>query len=373
MAIATLPNFLFRAQPTQPADYEIIERFAEYLKVEKGRGPVTIKTYRSDLAQLSEFLDRRQLVTAQCQDLRDYVGHLLGTLTARSAARKMAVIRHFFKFLFMDGLIVTDPMLRVESPKFGTTLPKFLTASEIDAVLNQSTSAWGYLTRRNQAIVELLFASGIRAAEIICARLADLNLADRHLLVRGKGNKERIVPFGHPAAEALKHYLAQRHSFTENSPWLFVGHCGEQLTRQRVWQIVHMRSRAIGRNVAPHMLRHSCATQMMENGADLRTIQTILGHSDITTTQFYTHVSLDWLRKIYQQHHPRAKGDGGQLKLQMEQAGSKTVALGPALCAHCMKPVCEKSKWYCALHLQLGREASKQCQRRKALARNSAA
>jgi integrase/recombinase XerD len=117
VAIATLPNFLFRARPTQPADYEIIERFAEYLKVEKGRGPVTIKTYRSDLAQLSEFLDRRQLVTAQCQDLRDYVGHLLGTLTARSAARKMAVIRHFFKFLFMDGLIVTDPMLTVESPK----------------------------------------------------------------------------------------------------------------------------------------------------------------------------------------------------------------------------------------------------------------
>ena len=136
----------------------------------------------------------------------------------------MATLRHFFKFLFMDGLIGADPMLRVESPKFGKTLPRFLALSEIDAVLNRGNADAGeYLTVRNQAMLELLYAAALRASEIIGARLVDLNLADRYLMVCGKGNKERIAPFGRTAARALNHYLAQRPLLTKDSPWLFVG------------------------------------------------------------------------------------------------------------------------------------------------------
>jgi integrase/recombinase XerD len=213
---------------------------------------------------LSEFLGGRPFVKAETGDLRNHVGQLLTQVSARSAARKVVTMRQFFKFLAMDGRIVRDPTLRVKSPKGWKVLPKFLAPSEIETVLNMETNAHGYLTRRNHAILELLFASAMRVSEIVRARIVDLNLADRILIVRGKGDKERMVPFGHPAAEALKHYLAQRHSLTEVSPWIFVGRGGEQLTRQRLWQIVRACSPGVGRNVAPHMLRHSCATQMME-------------------------------------------------------------------------------------------------------------
>ncbi len=237
MAVATLPNLLSPAQPVETPNDVLIERFVNYLTVEKGRGPLTINAYRCDLTQLSRFLGGRVLITAQCQDLRDYQGQLLSTVIARSAARKMAAIRHFFKFLFMDGLIRVDPMLRVESPKFGKALPKFLALPEIDAVLDRgNANAEEYLTLRNQAMLELLYAGGLRASEITSAKLADLNLVDRYLMVCGKGDKERIAPFGRPAARALNHYLAQRPLLTKDSPWLFVGRSGEQLTRQRLWQ-----------------------------------------------------------------------------------------------------------------------------------------
>jgi integrase/recombinase XerD len=372
VAVATLPNLLSPAQPNPTANDELIERFLAYLRAEKGLAPNTVESYRCDLVQLSKFLGEKQFLTAQCEDLRNHVGQLLSTVSARSAARKVVAFRQFFKFLLMDRIITVDPMLRVASPKGWKVLPKALSPSEIEAVLNVDTNAHGYLTRRNRAILELLDAAALRASEIVGAKMLDLNLADRYLVVCGKGNKERIAPFGRPAAEALKHYLAQRHSFTKDSPWLFVGRSGEQLTRQRLWQIVHACSPAIGRNVSPHMLRHTCATQMMENGADLRTVQTILGHSDISTTQLYTHVSVGWLGKEYRKHHPREKARG-QLSLQLDLAGFKTVAVGLVLCAHCMKPVCKKSKWYCAVHLQLNREAAHRSRIRKALDRKSAA
>jgi integrase/recombinase XerD len=366
VAVATVPNPLFPAQPVETPNDVLIERFVTYLTVEKGRGPHTINAYRCDLIQLSRFFGGRELITAKCQDLRDYTGQLLSTVGARSAARKVSCFRRFFKFLFMDGLIVADPMLRVESPKFGKALPKLLALPEIDAVLDQNNAnAEEYLTRRNQAILELLYAGGLRASEITGARLVDLNLADRYLMVCGKGNKERIAPFGRTAARALNHYLVQRPLLTKDSPWLFVGRWGKQLTRQRLWQIVHARSEGIGRNVSPHMLRHSCATHIMENGAGFRTIQTILGHSDISTTELYTHVTLGWLQKIYRRHNPRSRSNGAQLQLQLELASLKTEALGPALCAHCMTPVCAKSKWYCETHLLLNREASKRCRDKK--------
>jgi integrase/recombinase XerD len=373
VAVATLPNLLSSPQPIEAVTDDTIERFVGYLRTEKGLTPLTIEAYRFDLSKLAKFLGRRKLIAARREDIGNYVEHLLATISGRSAARKISTFRHFFKFLLRDRLIATDPMLRVESPKGWKVLPKSLSSSEIEAVLSFETNAHGYLTRRNHAILELLFASAGRVAEIVGARMIDLNLTERYLIARGKGDKERIMPFGRPAAEALQHYLAQRHFFTKDSPYIFVGRGGKQLTRQRVWQLVHACSQGIGRNVSPHMLRHSCATQMMENGADLRTIQTILGHSDISTTELYTHVSVGWLQKSYQHNHPRAKGDhGGQLKLQLDLAGMKTVKLGPVLCAHCMRPVCEKSKWYCEEHLQKVNEASRRSRMRKRLAQQKA-
>jgi integrase/recombinase XerD len=375
VAVTTLPNLLPPPQPIEVAvTDDTIDRFVCYLRTEKGLAPLTIKEYRRDLSKLARFLGNRKLIAARQQDIGDYEGHLLSTISDRSVARKISTFRHFFKFLLMDRLIAAHPMLRVKSPKAWKVLPKSLSASEVEAVLNLETNAYEYLTRRNQAILELFYATAMRVSEIIGARVTDLNLTDRYryLTVLGKGNKDRIVPFGRPAAETLKHYLAQRHLLTKDSPWLFVGRNGEQLTRQRVWQIVHARSEAIGRNVSPHMLRHSCATQMLERGADLRTIQTILGHSDISTTQIYTHVSVDRLKKIYKECHPRARqGNGDQLNLNMEQVSAKTASLGPALCAHCARAVCEKSKWYCETHLLLNRQASKRCRDKKKAAGGS--
>ena len=369
MAVATVPNLL---SPAQLGNVYIIERFLAYLRVEKGLRPLTVDAYQRDVAQFAEWLDA-PIMDAGFQQVREYIDHLLSIGKARSAARKVSTLRHFYKFLFIDGLITLDPMHRIERPQIGTTLPKFLSASETDTVLSQTPNEHECLTRRNQAILELLYAAGLRVSEIGGAKLMDLNLADRYLIVRGKGDKERMVPFGHPAANALRHYLPQRYLLTkdlkEDSACIFVGRYGEKLTRQRLWQIVNGRSEGIGRNVAPHMLRHACATGMMNNGADLRTIQTILGHCDVSTTEIYTHVAAERLHKVYMQHHPRARvNNQGQLNLVVEPASPKTLMHGPVLCAHCMQPICEESKWYCALHLQLVREASKRSRKKHSTA-----
>ena len=166
------------------------------------------------------------------------------------------------------------------------------------------------LALRDRAMIELLYAGGVRVSEVADARLEDLKLEMGYILVRGKGDKERMVPLGVPAQQALQQYLKNGRellSKKKRSPLLFVGTGGRRLTRQRIWQLVGKASLSTGRHASPHMLRHSCATHMVENGADLRTVQTILGHSDISTTQIYTHVALDRLKSVYAKHHPRAK------------------------------------------------------------------
>jgi integrase/recombinase XerD len=166
------------------------------------------------------------------------------------------------------------------------------------------------LALRDRAMIELLYAGGVRVSEVTDARLEDLKLEMGYILVRGKGDKERMVPLGMPAQQALQRYLKNSREVIakkRNSPLLFLGTGGRRLTRQRLWQLVGKASLISGRHASPHMLRHSCATHMVENGADLRTVQTILGHSDISTTQIYTHVALDRLKSVYAKHHPRAK------------------------------------------------------------------
>jgi integrase/recombinase XerD len=350
---------------------DLVARFVQWMTVEKGLAGTTISSYRHDLKQFADFLCDRQLAEVRKNDIGNFMARLLSDgIEGRSVARKVSTLRQFFRFLLMDRIIATDPTAFIRSPKAWKVLPKSLEASEIEAVLNPAREYapdhFGkYLTRRDQAVLELLYAGALRVSEITSARLCDLNLSVRLLTIRGKGDKERIVPFGVPTAIAMRHWLATRQLLTEKrvSPWLFVGRFGLQLTRQRVWQIVGDRSQGM-RHASPHMLRHSCATHMLENGADLRTVQTLLGHADIGTTELYTHVAQPQLRKAYLAHHPRARSRGHQGQLNLLPV-EPILTPGPVICAQCLSPVCGESKWYCEKHLLLQREASARTRQRK--------
>ena len=194
-------------------------------------------------------------------------------------------------------------------------LPKSLARDEVEAMLEHTqpireNKKAGAIAARNRAMLEAFYAGALRVSELVSMKIEDLKLDMGYVLVHGKGDKERIVPLGKSAQDALAQYLSQSRALLmagNTSPLLFLGHRGVKLTRQRVWQMVQDASSTSGRKASPHMLRHSCATHMVENGADLRTVQTILGHADISTTQVYTHLALDRLKNVYQKHHPRAK------------------------------------------------------------------
>ena len=298
----------------------MLSAFLDYLRVERGSAKLTIAAYTSDLEQFAEFLERRKqdLAGARRDDVREYIQELFSNgLDARSVGRKLSAIRHLYRHLLLDARIDKDPTLNVDLPKQWKVLPKALSRAEVEAMLapkpaSNDTARSRALALRDRAMIELLYAGGVRVSEVADARLEDLKLEMGYILVRGKGDKERMVPLGVPAQQALQQYLKEgRQAIVKqrNSPLLFVGRGGRRLSRHRVWQLVGKAS-ASGRHASPHMLRHSCATHMVENGADLRTVQTILGHSDISTTQIYTHVALDRLKSVYAKHHPRAKARG---------------------------------------------------------------
>jgi len=299
------------------ANQRVVRRFLDYLKVEKGLASLTVSAYASDLEQFAEFLEakRRDLTAARRQDVRDFLSGLFShSVKDRSVARKLSALRHFYKYLLLDRIIKQDPTLEIDSPKQWKVLPKSLAASEIDAMLESAGQAGdsklsAALAQRDQTMLEVFYAGGMRVSEIINVKLEDLKLELGYILVRGKGDKERIVPIGKAAQERISAYLSDgREALLKGkiSSMLFVQRGGGKLTRQWVWQMVKDASDS-GRHASPNMLRHSCATHMVENGADLRTVQTILGHSDISTTQVYTHLALDRLKNVYQKHHPRAK------------------------------------------------------------------
>jgi len=319
------------------ANARTLSSFLDYLRVERGSAKLTIAAYSSDLAQFADFLEKRrvELSAARRDDVREYIQELFSngldgrSLDGRSVGRKLSAIRHLYRHLLLDGKIDKDPTLNIDLPKQWKVLPKALSRAEVGAMLSEKqpsreTARGQALRLRDHAMIELLYAGGVRVSEVADARLEDLKLEMGYILVRGKGDKERMVPLGVPAQQALQRYLKSgREAITgtgtkttkmkTSSPLLFLGASGRRLTRQRVWQLVGKASLAAGRHASPHMLRHSCATHMVENGADLRTVQTMLGHSDISTTQIYTHVALDRLKSVYAKHHPRAKARDGNL------------------------------------------------------------
>jgi integrase/recombinase XerD len=292
--------------------------FLDYLRVERGSAELTISAYNRDLLQFAEFLEKRKLLltTARRGDVRDFIQDLFSNqLDGRSVGRKLSAIRHLYRYLLLDGKITKDPTLNIETPRQWKVLPKSLSRDEVDATLaatkpRTETARSLALALRDRAMLELLYAGGVRVSEVAGARLEDLKLDVGFVLVRGKSDKERIVPLGIPAQQALREYLQNGRELLakkRSTPLLFVATGARRLTRQRIWQLVGKAALASGLHASPHMLRHSCATHMVENGADLRTVQTILGHADISTTQIYTHVALDRLRSVYTKHHPRAK------------------------------------------------------------------
>ena len=308
------------------ANSRLVSGFLDYLKVEKGLARLTIAAYTTDLGQFAAFLERhkRTLLTARRNDVRDFIQQLFANFVdGRSVGRKLSALRHFYRYLLLDKLIEHDPTLNIDSPKQWKVLPKALARDEMENLLRSPQAASNSkkseaIAARNRAMLEVFYAGALRVSEITSVKLEDLKLDLGYILVRGKGDKERIVPLGRSAQNALAGYM--KHSrpiltlgpganqkIERTSPLLFVGRAARKLTRQRVWQMVRAASSSMGRNASPHMLRHSCATHMVENGADLRTVQTILGHADISTTQAYTHLALDRLKKVYQNHHPRAK------------------------------------------------------------------
>ena len=316
------------------ANARVLSSFLDYLRIEKGLAPLSIAAYSSDICQFGEFLEKhkRQLMKARRSDVRDFLQQLFShQVDGRSVGRKLSALRHLYRYLLLDKKIEYDPTLDIESPRQWKVLPKALARDEMETTLaaplrrqstpGSNTKQPAALAIRDRTMLEVFYAGALRVSEMVNAKLEDLKLEGGYMLVRGKGDKERIVPLGKSAQQALAEYLAQSRPLltagkgsgapasvaAEASPLLFVARGGRKLTRQRIWQMVRAASAVSGRAASPHMLRHSCATHMVENGADLRTVQTILGHADISTTQIYTHLALDRLRTVYQKHHPRAK------------------------------------------------------------------
>ena len=306
------------------ADSRVVSSFLDYLKIEKGLASLTISAYTRDIGQFAEFLEKqkRTLLNTRRDDVRGFIQQLFSnSVDGRSVARKLSALRHLYRYLLLDKRIDRDPTLNIPLPKQWKVLPKSLGREEVEQMLQSGgtdvaagapskSKCIDALALRNRAMFEVFYAGALRVSEIVSLRMEDVKLEMGYVLVRGKGDKERIVPLGRSAQESLTVYLRDARpnlAAGRASPFLFIAQGAKRITRQRVWQMVNTASAQTGRHASPHMLRHSCATHMVENGADLRTVQTLLGHADISTTQVYTHVALDRLKSVYQKHHPRAK------------------------------------------------------------------
>ena len=301
------------------ADQRVLATFSAYLRVEKGLSTKTIEAYASDVHQFADFLKGKPLAGVKREQVRTFVQKLHAEAVGpRSVARKLSSLRALYRHLLLDKVVAEDPTLNIDAPAKWKSLPKSLRSEEIETmvasrVAKRDRKADLAIALRDRAMLETLYAGAVRVSELVSMKMLDLNLAEGWVLVRGKGDKERMVPLGDSAQVALQGYIRQGRPELlkkKQSGFVFISASGEPLTRQRVWQMVSASSKQT-RHASPHMLRHSAATHMVENGADLRTVQTILGHADIGTTQIYTHMQLEHLRNVFRAHHPRNRRGQG--------------------------------------------------------------
>jgi len=290
----------------------VLQVFLEFLSVEKGLSSNTIQSYARDLVKLFRFLrkERASWMKADEEGLVRFIHHQSRAgLSPRSMARLISSIKSFYNFLVLDGMIKKNPAVNLSSPKTWLALPKFLTVREVESLLGQPDEE-NVRGVRDKAMLELLYATGLRVSELIALRAKNVNLEDGFLLCVGKGGKERIVPIGDSAAKAVRRYLEESRDrfIKESSEYLFLSQRGNAFTRQGFWKLLKGYAKKAGlvQKISPHVLRHSFATHLLERGADLRSVQMMLGHSQITTTQVYTHVSRMRLRRVYDKYHPRA-------------------------------------------------------------------
>lgn len=291
-----------------------IETFLEMMAAERGASPRTRESYRHDLDDFSEFLGT-DVATAAAEDLRRYFDSLRrAQLAPRTAARRLSCLRQFFKFLYGEGVRKDDPTAALDSPRLPRVLPKFLTEEEVDRLLAAARTLEGIKGVRATALLELLYATGLRVSELVSMPLATVR-GKAAIIVRGKGDKERMIPVGETARDAVAAYLDVRHAFipegAKTSPRLFpASGRGGHLSRaafSALLKDIAVRAGIISSKVSPHVLRHSFATHLLAHGADLRSLQQMLGHADISTTQIYTHVLDERLKKLVQDNHPLAK------------------------------------------------------------------
>jgi integrase/recombinase XerD len=289
----------------------IEERFLSYLRVEKGLSQNTLLAYQSDFEKLNSFAKElgKDVLTIERDDLKIFIQQLHQSgLEAKSIGRTLVTVRNLFKFLILDGIIKRDPSVNIETPKSWQSLPKFLIPEEVEQLLD-SPDLSNPTGIRDKTMLEVLYATGLRVSELVEIKLNDLNLEVGLLTTLGKGSKERTVPIGRSAVEWVIKYLPVRHKVLKNktSSYLFLTPKGEAISRQAFWKLIvtYGEKAKIG-HITPHLLRHSFATHLLENGADLRSLQMMLGHSDVSTTQIYTHITNERLREIYKKFHPRA-------------------------------------------------------------------
>lgn len=280
-------------------------QFISYLQVEKNYSIHTIQNYSSDLEYFLNFIGKTPVTKVDYQLLRKYLAHLREQqLKPRTLARKLSTLRSFYKYLFREGIIDDSPAALLMSPKLDKPLPKFLSEDEMVALI-EAPDLKTVAGKRDRAILETLYSTGIRVSELVGMNIADVDLIGNVAKVRGKGKKERLVPIGDKAVAALRDYLDDR---PERPEAMFLNKNRTRLTRRSVNNIAekYIRQTSCNKGISPHVLRHSFATHLLDHGADLRSVQELLGHVNLSTTQIYTHVSTDKLKKIYDKAHPRA-------------------------------------------------------------------
>lgn len=296
-------DFLVRHLPT----------YLDHLAVERGLSPRSIDAYRRDLAEFGRWLAERKIPigkVSRAEIVRHLQSRRAGGLSARSAARLISALRGFFAFAVSEKIATEDPTAHVANPKTWAALPHALGTADVESLL-AAPDTEAPLGLRDRAMLETLYATGLRVSELVRVEKERVDLAGGTMLVLGKGNKERLVPLGRSACDWIRRYAASSRKVldTKRSPYLFLNRRGAPMTRQRFWQLIegYARRAGIRGHISPHVLRHSFATHLLEHGADLRSVQMMLGHADISTTQIYTHVSRARLRAVYDEFHPRAR------------------------------------------------------------------
>ena len=290
----------------------MIDRFLDAIWMERGLSENTLGAYRADLLALQQRLTERhvEFVSASRADILEYIAwRVEGGAKPRSTARQLSSFRRFYRYMLREGLISQDPTAQIAMPKIGRALPQSLTEDEVDALLGAPNVAEP-LGHRDRTMLEVLYATGVRVSELINLKISQINLNQGVLRIIGKGDRERLIPLGDEAQDWLKEFIDGPRVeilLERQTDYLFPTRRGDRMTRQAFWHIIkrYAKKASVQKKLSPHTLRHAFATHLLNNGADLRVVQLLLGHSDVSTTQIYTHVARERMKELHGRHHPR--------------------------------------------------------------------